>query len=223
MNWATRADGSSPVPSGFIQGLHSVSMIPMPLTAFLGSVAAVVLAFYSKVPTYRFAPLFLIPVIWAPYFLRHRFALHPFHFLLYVIAVLLHNLGSLGWYQKSPLPFSWDILVHYYFGLVGMLLIHRALELKLPLTLWQARLGGVLCIMGMGAIHELMEYASYLVLGEKHGMLKPSTSYFFDTQRDLLNNFAGALTALAATEIVRALRGGNRQREGFPVIPPRRI
>lgn len=195
----------------------------MPLIALLGSAATIVLAIYSKLPTYRVAPAFLIPVIWAPYLLRHRLALHPFHFLLYVIAVLLHNLGSLGWYQKGPLPFAWDILVHYYFGVIGMLMLQRALELKLPLTLWQARIGGVLCVMGGGAIHELFEYASYIVLGEQHGMLRPTVGYFFDTQRDLLNNFAGALTALAVTEVMRAFWGSSRQRAGFPVVPQRRI
>jgi len=50
--------------------------------------------------------------------------------------------------------------------------------------------------MGIGALHEIMEYMSYLLLGEQRSMLKPSTSYFFDTQRDLTNNLLGALTAL---------------------------
>ena len=37
-------------------------------------------------------------------------------------------------------------------------------------------------------------------------MLKPSTSYFFDTQRDLLNNLLGTLTALLLIAVWRAVR-----------------
>ena len=62
--------------------------------------------------------------------------------------------------------------------------------------------------MGFGAIHELFEYASYLLLGEERGMLKPSTAYFFDTQRDLLNNFLGVLTALLAPAVWERVRRG---------------
>jgi uncharacterized membrane protein YjdF len=66
--------------------------------------------------------------------------------------------------------------------------------------------GTVLLVMGAGAIHEIVEYASYLALGEEKGMLKPSTSYFFDTQRDLLNNLLGALTAVIAGTAARMIR-----------------
>ena len=38
------------------------------------------------------------------------------------------------------------------------------------------------------------------------GMLKPSTSYAFDTQRDLVNNLLGSLTALTVAAIVHAAR-----------------
>jgi uncharacterized membrane protein YjdF len=61
---------------------------------------------------------------------------------------------------------------------------------------WQLNVVTFMFIMGLASLHEIMEYASYLLLGEEKGMLKPSTSYFFDTQRDLLSNLLGALTAL---------------------------
>ena len=42
-------------------------------------------------------------------------------------------------------------------------------------------------------------------------MLKPSTSYFFDTQRDLTNNLLGTLTALLLMAAYYAMmRGHNR-------------
>src|SRR5688500_11626605 len=169
------------------------------------SAVSIALAFVARVPTYRTAPLFLIPVIWAPYFLRRWLNLHWFHYLLFASAMLLHNLGALGYYQKSPFPFSFDIAVHGYFGFVATFLLFRALEKHVPVSVWALRLFTVMFVMGSGAIHELIEYSSYLMLGEEKGMLKPSTSYFFDTQRDLLNNFCGCLLALTLYGLYRRL------------------
>jgi uncharacterized membrane protein YjdF len=49
--------------------------------------------------------------------------------------------------------------------------------------------------MGVGALHELMEWVSTMLLGSK-GMLKLNDPDKFDTQKDLGNNFLGTLTAL---------------------------
>jgi uncharacterized membrane protein YjdF len=183
------------------------------------SVISVVLAFITRVPTYRVAPLFLIPIVWAAYFLRRWLNLHWFHYLLFASALLLHNLGAFGYYQKSPFPFSFDIAVHAYFGFVATFLYFRALEKHAPVSIWPLRLFTVMFVMGSGAIHELIEYSSYLMLGEERGMLKPSTSYFFDTQRDLLNNFCGCLLALTLYGLYRRLTNKEARRRGFAAIP----
>jgi uncharacterized membrane protein YjdF len=166
--------------------------------ACVASVIFVVIAATARVPTYRINPIFLIPAAWAPYWLRRRLHLHALHYALLIVAILLHDLGAYGWYQKSPLPFSWDILVHYYFAIPITLILHRAIAQNYAAVLrpWQAALVALMFMMGLGAIHEIMEFMTYLVLGEERGMLKPSTSYFFDTQRDLTNNLLGTLTAL---------------------------
>ena len=172
-------------------------------TAVIASAAVLVIAFYAKVPTYRVAPAFLVPILWAPVLLRRRLHLHPFHYLLFASALVLHNLGAFGFYQQSFFGLSFDIYVHFYFAFAGTFLVERLVSSTLPVNSWTARAMTLLFMMGCGAIHELGEYVSYLVLGEERGMLKPSTSYFFDTQRDLLNNLFGTLTALAVIAITR--------------------
>src|SRR5688572_332376 len=182
------------------------------------SAISIALAFVARVPTYRTAPLFLIPIVWAVYFLRRWLNLHWFHYLLFASAMLLHNLGALGYYQNSPLPgVSFDIVVHAYFGFVATFLFFRTLEKHLPVSIWPLRLFTLMFVMGSGAIHELIEYSSYLMLGEEKGMLKPSTSYFFDTQRDLLNNFCGCLLALTLYEIYRRFAGNERREHRLEV------
>jgi uncharacterized membrane protein YjdF len=167
--------------------------------ACAASVIFVIIAATARVPTYRINPIFLIPLAWTPYWLRRRLHVHWLHYALLIVAILLHDLGAYGWYQRSPLPFSWDILVHYYFAIPVTLILHRAIATNYASVLkpWQAAVVALMFMMAFGAIHEIMEFMSYLLLGEARGMLKPKTSYFFDTQRDLTNNLLGTLTALA--------------------------
>jgi uncharacterized membrane protein YjdF len=171
--------------------------------ACVASVLVIVIAATARVPTYRINPIFLLPAAWAPYWLRRRLHLHWVHYALLIVAILLHDLGAYGWYQQSPLPISWDILVHFYFAIPITLILHRAIATNYAAVLrpWQAAVVALMFMMGLGAIHEIMEFVTYLVLGEERGMLKPSTSYFFDTQRDLTNNLLGTLTALLLTGI----------------------
>src|ERR1041385_8518264 len=155
------------------------------IIALLSSLAILIIAFFAKVPTYRVSPLFLIPLLWIVYALRRRLHIHPFHYLMFALAVLLHDLGAFGFYQNGLpekiriLPIfglSFDIYVHFYFAFAATFIVYRALEQTMPLRLWQVALFTLLFIMGMGGIHEVMEYGSYLLLGEAKGMLKPSTS-----------------------------------------------
>lgn len=185
--------------------------LAMLLTAAAASAGSVVLAFVAPPgSTYRFAPLFLIPLIWGVYLLRARLYLHPLHYLLFCIAVLLHNLGALGYYQQRFFGINYDAYVHNFFGLVGGLIIYRLLGSRVPaLTRWQLRVATLMFIMGIGALHELMEWGSTLALGPEKGMLKPESVTPFDTQRDLFSNLLGVTTALLATALLeRATRRG---------------
>jgi uncharacterized membrane protein YjdF len=148
------------------------------------------------VPAYRIAPLFLLPLLWAPYWVRQRLELRPLHYALFAVAVCLHDLGAYGYYQKWPLPFSFDIAVHSYFAFAVTFPLHSSLSRHLAVRPRAVSAATLMLIMGAGAMHEIMEYLSYLFLGEEWGMLK-TTSYHFDTQRDLLSNLMGTLAALS--------------------------
>ena len=175
--------------------------------AIVASVLIVIIAATAKIPTYRINPIFLLPLLWAPYWLRRRLFLNALAYSMFAIAILLHDLGAYGWYQSGPLPFSWDILVHFFFPIPVMLIMHAAIGGNFPvLRRWHVVIASLLFMMGLGALHEIMEYGSYLLLGEEKGMLKPGRSYFFDTQRDLTSNLLGALTALAIIFIGYAFR-----------------
>jgi uncharacterized membrane protein YjdF len=148
--------------------------------------------------TYRFAFIFLSALLWSLYAGRSKLYLHPLHFALFATALLLHDLGAFGWYRRDFLGLEFDTYVHFYFGFVGGLMLHRALGKNYrlrPLELWTAVL---LLMLGLGAVHELIECASTLWLGPDRGMLKLGTNDLFDTQKDLLNNLLGAILAKAS-------------------------
>ncbi len=174
--------------------------------AIVASAAILIVAVFARVPTYRVAPAFLLPALWGVLLLRRRLHLHPLHYALFAAAILIHCLGAFGFYQRAYFGLSFDIYVHFYFAFAGTFIVERFVYSGVRLGPWTVRVTTLLFMMGFGAIHEIWEYASYLALGEERGMLRPSTSYFFDTQRDLLNNLLGTTTSLAIIAVVRRLR-----------------
>src|SRR3954469_20278391 len=100
------------------------------LIAIVASVIFLIISATAKVPTYRVNPVFLLPLMWLPYWLRRRIYLTPAHYVMFAVAILIHDLGASGFYQPSPLPFSYDILVHYYFAIPVTMILHRALMMN---------------------------------------------------------------------------------------------
>jgi uncharacterized membrane protein YjdF len=146
--------------------------------------------------TYRFAILFLGPMLWALLAGRRKLALHPGHYALLAIALLFHNLGAFGLYRSSWNGIEFDGYVHYFFGIAGGMAIARGLGYNFGLGGWKVWVGTILIILGIGGIHELIEFASTIAMGPEKGMLKIGDGDFFDTQKDLMNNLLGAITAL---------------------------
>lgn len=200
-------ENAAPAPAGREPALR--------LVAVVASLVFIAMSVFVARPgsNYRFSAIFLVPIVWAPYLLRRRLFLHPFHYVLFTLALLLHNLGAFGLYQRAPLGLSFDIYVHFYFGVVGGLMLYRHLGKTVDLTTWQRRLATVLLIIGMGAIHELVEWFSTLILGPKNGMLKTEGVYQFDTQRDMFDNLLGAIVAVTLYALAhrRASRAAGKE------------
>src|SRR5438045_8737113 len=102
------------------------------LIASIGTVIVLIFSIVAKVPTYHVAPTFLLPLMWAPYFLRRQLHLRPLDYGLFDLAILVHDAGAFGFYQKSPLPFSYDIAVHFYFAFAVAFALHHLIEETWP-------------------------------------------------------------------------------------------
>lgn len=153
--------------------------------------------------TYKFSFAILAPILWLVYFVRSRLALHPFHFALFAGALLLHDLGSFGFYRRKFFGVEFDLFVHFYFGTVAGFIFYRGFEHFHGLRGWKLWLTVVLFTLGVSAVHELAEWSTTLAVGPERGMLKMDPNDPFDTQKDLLNNLCGALVALSLYSVQR--------------------
>lgn len=146
--------------------------------------------------TYRWSFLFLTPLVWAAYFLRQRLARLPVHFALFALAIIIHDLGTFGFYKKTFFALRFDCYVHFMFGLVAGLIFFRAATERLPLSRKLLATAVPIFIVGIGGLHEMFEAFTTILLGPERGMLKLHPDQPFDTQKDLMNNLLGALLAV---------------------------
>jgi uncharacterized membrane protein YjdF len=156
--------------------------------------------------TYRYSFLFLGAAIWLIYAFRRRLHLRPFHVALIASALLLHNLGVFGVYRREYFGLQFDTYVHFYFGFCGGFILSNGLAVGYGLRGWRLWLATTLGILGMGAIHEMIEWVSTLALGPERGMLKTLAEDPYDTQKDLFNNMLGTLLSLACSAAFMATR-----------------
>ncbi|HKQ38365.1 MAG TPA: DUF2238 domain-containing protein [Verrucomicrobiae bacterium] len=157
---------------------------------------ALSLFFASAGSTYRWSFLLLLPLVWAVYFGRERLALLPAHFAAFAIAIIIHDLGTFGFYKKIFFGLRFDCYVHFMFGFVAGLILFRAAGEKLPLSRQLLAFAIPIFVLGIGGIHEMFECFTTILLGPERGMLKLHADQPFDTQKDLMNNTLGAITAV---------------------------
>ena len=165
--------------------------------ALVVSAIMIALSLFAKPgSTYRFSFAFLLPMLWGVYALRHRLFLPPGHFALIASALLLHNLGVFGLYRREFFGLQFDTYVHFYFGFCCAFVVSQVLKHGYRVGGWRLWIAVTLGILGFGAIHELIEWASTIAMGPERGMLKALADDPYDTQKDLFNNLLGTLLSL---------------------------
>ena len=160
----------------------------------------VALEFYSITTNshYKWDFIFLILLLFGVYFLRDKIKLHPFHYFLFALFLILHNLGTFGTYSYYYFGMEFDFWVHTYFGIVSSLMLYRVYNLVGPYKGWFMYLAIIVLVLGFSAFHELFEYAGAMTVGEGEGVLFMGAGDIdeWDTQKDMRNNLIGALIGL---------------------------
>lgn len=162
---------------------------------------------------YKWDFFFLIGLLFAVYFIRDKIKLHPFHFFLLGVFLILHNLGTFGTYSNNYFGLEYDLYVHGYFGFVAALILYRAYNLVGPYKKRLMYVAIIAVILGFSAFHELFEYGGALTVGKGEGVLFVGAGDLdeWDTQKDMFNNLVGGLSGLTLYK-VKELMSGNWKR-----------
>lgn len=125
--------------------------------------------------------------------------MHPLHFFLFALFLVLHNLGTFGTYKMFFLGLEYDFYVHTYFGFVCTLILFRSYSKVGYYKGWFMIIAILAVVLGFSAFHELFEYAGAELLGEGEGVLFVGAGDIdeWDTQKDMRNNLFGGIIALA--------------------------
>ena len=168
------------------------------IIAAIASAVLVAMSLLAAAPgsTYKWSSLLLLPLVWLVYFLQDRLVLRPSHFALFALAIIIHDLGTFGFYRKIFFGLRFDCYVHFMFGLVSGLIFFNAASERLPLSRKFLAFAVPLVILGIGGLHELFECFTTILLGPERGMLKLRPDEPYDTQKDLMNNLLGAIVAV---------------------------
>ena len=138
----------------------------------------------AGVAKYRFSFLFLIPILWAVYGLRRRLSIRPLDFALLRSRAPAARPGSIRRVLLERHRAAVRLVCALLFGLVGALIVARALEAQLGVRGVGLGLLVVLVITGIGGLHEIVEAASTRYLGKDLGMLDIGADNPYDTQED---------------------------------------
>lgn len=130
-------------------------------------------------------------------------------FILVNILILIHHLGSF-FYGRSFFGLEYDIYVHFLYGIIVSIYFYTFLSNKINfnkhfLNKSELFIVAIILVMGISAIHELIEFSGTLILGPGDGFL-----YFgagdlgnFDTEWDLANGFLGSFLGCCLMSLLR--------------------
>ena len=129
-------------------------------------------------------------------------------FSLIFVSLLLHNLGVFGFYNQSPLPFSYDRLTHFVGGLSLALFFINFFNKNLKTKFFFLVLFAVAASLGVGSIIEISEYIGFLFVGEGEGFfyfggtgditLKGNLDgAWVNSSTDMIYNLLGSLAGLS--------------------------
>jgi uncharacterized membrane protein YjdF len=148
---------------------------------------------------YKWDFFFLVALMVGVYIIKDKIKLHPFHFILLGIFLILHNLGTFGTYSNFYYGIEFDFYVHTYFGFVSSLILYRTYNFIGPYKKkWFMFIAIISVVLGMSVFHELFEYAGAITVGEGEGVLFVGAGDIdeWDTQKDMRNNLIGGVLGL---------------------------
>lgn len=184
------------------------------IVAWLFSLILVGLEIYALATDsrYKWDFIFLMILLWGVFAVRNWINLHPVHYALFGVFLLLHDLGMFGFYMTFPLGVEYDDWVHGFFGFVASLIVCRAYHFHGDYSPAFIVVATMVVMLGFSAFHEIFEYVGALLVGEGEGVLFIGAGDLdeWDTQKDMVNNVIGAAIGLSLYYAVWFWHGSGR-------------
>jgi uncharacterized membrane protein YjdF len=158
---------------------------------------------------YRYDFILMILLFVTVFKIRDKIRLHPLHFFLLGVLLLLHGFGVFGTYENYYFGLEYDLYVHGFFGLVLALILYRSYNLVGFYRGWFMYVAIIAVVLGFSAMHEINEYVGALVVGDGEGVLGVGAGDLdnWDAQKDMVNNVVGALIGLGLYRFWNLIRG----------------
>ena len=141
-------------------------------------------------------------------------------FILFNIALLMHNMGSFGWYEWTWRFLAYDNIVHFVGALVAAWIIFNFVSAKLHIrdrhhvkqtVVDEHKVILIFLVMAsvamLGTFVELIEFGGFVLLGPGEGMFFTGsgdgsvsaddfTLQYYDTMGDIIVNIIGSVTGV---------------------------
>ena len=200
------------------------------ITGIIFFILIIIYSYASNVNEYVLDSVISIVTITLIFLIRKHINLTNISFFLLILALLFHDFGVFGFYNKTPILIQYDHFTHF-FGLfaVSILIfnIFKQFFKKSKITNLILILFVFISSLGIGSLIEQTEYLGYLRFGTGQGLLKfgglGDTPFddknlramdiigggWINTMLDLNYNFLGALIGTITMYLINKFKSKN--------------
>ncbi len=151
--------------------------------------------------------LITIPYLILLLIFRKKLKLNPFIYFILALAMTIHNAGTFGFYNISPLPIQYDHITHF-FGLFAVtFFFYNYLSKKLEFSLLEIAVISVLIGMGVGALIEIWELIAHFTRNDFFmGVVLDKTDQgreWTNSMIDLVYNALGCISVVILKQLKR--------------------
>lgn len=138
---------------------------------------------------------------------RKKLKLNPYLYYLLGIALIIHNAGTFGFYNQSPIIVQYDHITHFFAYFVLTLIFYNYFSKKMEFSWFEVALVSLFIVMGIGALLEIWEFIAFLYRSEfLAGLTLDNTDQgreWINSMIDLVYNGAGCISAIILKQLKR--------------------
>lgn len=167
-------------------------------------------SFTNKTGWFNDHTLITIPYLILLFIFRKKLKLSAFTYFILAAAMTVHNAGTFGYYNISPLPIQYDHITHF-FGLFAVtLFFYNYFSKKIEFSYLEIAILSFLIGMGVGALIEIWELIAHYARNDFFmGVVLDRTDQgreWTNSMIDLLYNGAGCLAVVVVKQLKRTIK-----------------